>query len=274
MCGSVLPHCLRDQEASTLKRKKSSLSKQNTGKRKKITFSLPKGILGAGFLGALILIFILWPQPTPTSLDIAYQEDFKLTPEEKKEIQHILKEPSQKDWPQKILQKLNLEFCHLFWTGPSSLYINGKRREPVFLVEADIWRYVSLQGHVYGSPKGDDPKPILTGLFRDPKNKPLPGLDGTILLDEKDKEVIQNALTLYSGIKNLIKVSKIHFDPYLGLSVFYGDQQTKIDFGHKNFDEKTRKLKNVLEQLGQNHIQPDTIELDFLGKAFIKEKKF
>jgi hypothetical protein len=52
------------------------------------------------------------------------------------------------------------------------------------------------------------------------------------------------------------------------------DDDTEIVIGLQPFAYKLKKLQNILDGLRRDGIVASRIELDYEGKAFIKERKF
>lgn len=267
----------------TYKNKKNILSSQSIEKRKKripikILLICPILLFGTVFSFYKIRNFSSSTKSNVT-FTISYNNQFSLNQESKIKINSIILDAlNQTDninlyiLAKKIQNILSLEYCHLFWSKPNKILISAQNRQPILITQADRLRYISHYGQIYGQAQPETTMPTLEGVFSEAKKFKITP-DNTVLLTEKENNIILEAISLYNTLKSTFKISLIKYDPFLGFTIFLADQDLKIAFGNKPFNNKLKKLKNVLENLKQNNMHPDTIELDYFGKAFVKEKR-
>ncbi|NOQ86336.1 MAG: hypothetical protein GQ554_05610, partial [Deltaproteobacteria bacterium] len=108
--------------------------------------------------------------------------------------------------------------------------------------------------------------PILTGVTWQDLMKP----QGT------HTHLITQTLTLMAILEeegiDISAISEIHLDPTFGLTVFTTHHATQIDMGFPPFQEKCRHLCSIMEDLKRKDLIPQTIDLSYSLRAFVKTK--
>ena len=103
-------------------------------------------------------------------------------------------------------------------------------------------------------------------------------LDGTVFGDAvvttaEERKHLLDALDVWqrSGEAG-VDVKQVSFQKFRGYSIALSDD-TEITIGLKPFDYKLKKLRGILDGLKRDGVVAARIELDYEGKAFIKERK-
>lgn len=147
-------------------------------------------------------------------------------------------------------------------------------RVPTLRVDADVMRLLSTDGEVYGEARTEPEKnlPLLSGLF-DPKDTLVWSSEGAVVLDEVRTQSVKDALQLLANLKT----SQLAFDeirniPSRGLSLVNQSEKFEVFLGRPPYDKKISRLEKILVKLRLKGVTAARIELDYEGKAFIKEK--
>ncbi len=111
----------------------------------------------------------------------------------------------------------------------------------------------------------------VTGLF-DHQNKTLEFDNlSALILTKDDRKNLGTLVELEETLtKNQFKFQKLGFLRFRGATALL-DEPLEIVFGHGPFEKKMLKLKDILKQTKMSEKHLTRIELDFLGKAFVKE---
>jgi hypothetical protein len=84
---------------------------------------------------------------------------------------------------------------------------------------------------------------------------------------------VRDALDVWRLVEeNNIPVKQLNFQKFRGYALTLQDD-TEIVIGLKPFAYKLKKLNDILTGLARDGIVASRIELDYEGKAFIKERK-
>ena len=160
--------------------------------------------------------------------------------------------------------------------APGKIIVGFERRTPSLRIDrsnnssndAGAVRLVDSAGFIYGSccvlpvQEAESLLPLLTGL-------PAADQAGN---NKEEHALIREALKLYDGLttKN-IKASSIRYQNHRGFFAIMDPGQIEVSIGRAPFDEKLNRLAEVLERVDRQKVS--RIELDYHGKAFIKERK-
>ena len=111
----------------------------------------------------------------------------------------------------------------------------------------------------------------VTGLFEH-HNKALEfdSLSALILAKDEKKNVATMVELEQTLTKNQFNFKRLGFLLFRG-AVVYLDDSVEIVFGHGPFEKKMLKLNELLKQSTAAKKRLSRIELDFVGKAFVKE---
>lgn len=157
--------------------------------------------------------------------------------------------------------------------APGKIVVGFERRTPALRIDRGndptVIRLVDSAGFIYGSccvlpiQESESLLPLLTGL---------PAADQTGGNSKEEQALIREALGLNEGLtaKN-IKTSAIRYQNHRGFFVIMEPGPIEISIGRPPFDDKISRLAEVLERVDRQKVS--RIELDYHGKAFIKERK-
>ncbi len=161
-----------------------------------------------------------------------------------------------------------------------TVILSAQLRRPVLLVNTGAKnRYLSLDATVFGdsadssgNPSGASPAVIVTGVF-DQRQNPTVDDSMRVLTTTDERRHLADALEVWQkSNESMIELRQINFQKFRGYSITLSDG-TEVVLGIKPFDYKLKKLRGILENLKKDGSVAARIELDYEGKAFIKEKK-
>jgi hypothetical protein len=164
---------------------------------------------------------------------------------------------------------------HVVKLAPNAVAIQVRQRQPVLCIEADRLRLISSTEEVYGQvdTPAACPGPTVAGLF-EPGQHPLMRNDLTLALGDNERSLVHEALELVRvGRDKGFVFSRLEVKKYRGFSVTLAGKDLEIALGRAPFAAKLEKLQGILDKLAQKNEQAVRIELDYQGKAFIKQKK-
>jgi hypothetical protein len=177
---------------------------------------------------------------------------------------------------QDLYKNLGLRSVQLVQTAPDRIAVATEPFLPELLVELDRLRYVSSDGIVFGQlpeKEATAELTVLRGLYKN-----LAGLrteNGTYLIGEANQRIVEDALLAIQAAKKYnIKYRSLTYDEFRGLSGDLLQPNYRITLGFRPFEDKYLKLQKIIDSLKERGLQSATIELDYKGKAFIKETVF
>jgi hypothetical protein len=101
----------------------------------------------------------------------------------------------------------------------------------------------------------------------------LGDISSKVSISSIDREHLLQAVDLGArAAEQGIEVKRVHYQKFRGYSIFSPDN-SEIVVGLGPFDYKVKKLRGILEGLKRDGIVASRIELDYEGKAFIKERR-
>ena len=152
---------------------------------------------------------------------------------------------------------------------PDKLDISIIERKPAALINLKQLYLIDKKGTIFKKAEREDGLlafPILTGVTWQDLMKP----QGT------HTHLITQTLTLMAILEeegiDISAISEIHLDPTFGLTVFTTHHATQIDMGFPPFQEKCRHLCSIMEDLKRKDLIPQTIDLNYSCRAFVKAK--
>lgn len=157
------------------------------------------------------------------------------------------------------------------------ILVSVKPRVPIMCIDFDRPRLVSNSGEVYGYADTEGsppcPTPKLIGV-RNKNTKATSLSDLTIALEANEKQIINNAINLVDSAKvNGFSFSTIEYREHRGFIVQMSGLETLIFLGYPPFEDKLKKLSSLLKRIASKGESASRIELDYMGKAFVKLKK-
>jgi hypothetical protein len=176
------------------------------------------------------------------------------------------------------IQKAHLlDRVHLVRDGGEDIVVSLLPRRPVLRIEADITRWLTATGKIYGEVSTDSPKsraPLLRGVFeRTPRNFHLSD-DQVVILSEEETRIVSEAVELLQqATRSGFALREIEFVKYRGFVLALANDGPLVSVGRAPFDASLKHLGTVLATLQKKGSQALRIELDYSGKAFVKERK-
>jgi hypothetical protein len=161
-----------------------------------------------------------------------------------------------------------------------TLILTAKLRRPVLLIDvAGRTQFLTADGTVFGDANHSPPNPHfilpsvrLTGIF-DETRKPQSDQSNQIITTSSEREYLMDALDIWRLVsENDIPIKQLDFQKFRGYTLTLKDD-TEIIIGIKPFEYKLKKLNDILAGLARDGVIASRIELDYEGKAFIKERK-
>jgi cell division septal protein FtsQ len=161
-----------------------------------------------------------------------------------------------------------------------TVLLSAELRRPALLVGVgNKTRFMTLDGTVFGdssdntgNPSAANPGVIVTGVF---DHRPNPGVDDSmrVITSAEERRHLLDALEVWQrSNESGVETRQISFQKFRGYSISLADG-TEVVLGIKPFDYKLKKLRGILDGLKKDGITAARIELDYEGKAFIKERK-
>jgi len=269
--------------------RKSSRHKKTWRRRFMITAAILGGLnLGFG-------TFSLYQRFGPTSkkvatvkksfewdLDVRVASGTQPTAKQLKQIQTIvhnnLSSPSQNELLKvaRLVQKETLAMrVSLLRTNAKQLVMTIAMRTPALRIEADGAQYVTADGDIYGK-AGEDAQelPMIRGIFAGRSSVFLLTDEYSVALSETEKALVDEALTLYKEATAAgFAFTEYRYVTHRGFEAFDQTTELEVSLGRAPYESRLQNLRQVLAGLKKRGSQATRIELDYDGKAFIKEKK-
>ncbi|MBF0440461.1 MAG: hypothetical protein HQK54_01015 [Oligoflexales bacterium] len=183
--------------------------------------------------------------------------------------------PSIEDAARELQKKFLAERASIFILDKNKIVVTISLRTPIMLVETDKIRYLTKSGAIYGEAEKPETEnlPVLSGIFsqRETPFQFLP--DNSLELREDEKTLVSEAIQLLNISRNKgFDLIKIGYIIYRGFSMILEENQTEIIIGRSPFSTSIDRLGHILIKLKEKGSIAARIELDYNGKAFIKEK--
>ncbi len=144
---------------------------------------------------------------------------------------------------------------------PGRLVISIEEEVPVALVQLEGLYLLNREGVAFKKLGGEDPKnlPIITGLKK-PTRKELKGFVRLI-------QIFQGTEVLKS-----VGLSEIHWDSKKGVSFFTVRPVVQVLLGKQRFEERLTRLARILPELEGQKKLPESIDLTYEKRIFLKPK--
>jgi len=161
-----------------------------------------------------------------------------------------------------------------------AVILSAELRRPALLIQVGSkTRFLTMDGAVFGdaldnsgNPSAARPTVLVSGIF---DQRPNPSLDTSlrIITTGEERRHLANALEIWQRSADAgIEIKMISFQKFRGFALTLPGE-TEIVIGIAPFDYKLKKLRGILDGLAREGIVASRIELDYEGKAFIKERK-
>ncbi len=269
------------------RRKKKGLLSHQKPKRRWIVlarFVKPLSILAA--IGVCLYLSIYFSQKVQISLSSLQKNDERpqlavtrsIEPKDEEKIRSAYQKLNQVDRATmsnlaiQVQEGVGLRKIELIQSTPYRIMIASHPFVPKMMVELDSLRFVSDDGIIFGRVnEGDNFSiPTLRGLDRKTilsKNK-----NGTYITTSGNQRIIEESLlALQIGEVHGVHFKSLYYDDFRGISGELVDPTYRITLGFRPFESKFVKLDKILPNLRERGITSASIELDYKGKAFVKE---
>lgn len=162
-----------------------------------------------------------------------------------------------------------------------TIILSAELRRPTLLIEVGgRLRFLTAEGTVFGDANDNTsqatfarPSVRVTGVF---DQRPNPSMDSSnrLITNTDEKRHLKEILEIWRLVnESSIPITAINFQQFRGYALTLNDD-TEIIIGLKPFAYKLKKLGDILAGLARDGIVASRIELDYEGKAFIKERTF
>ncbi len=174
-----------------------------------------------------------------------------------------------------LYRGMGLRSIQLIQTAPDKLAIATEVFTPKLIVDLDRLRFVTEDGIIFGTAAATEGSglPVLKGLY---KNAPFTKSENeTLVLSPANQRIVEEALlAIQEGARYNIQYRSLNYDEFRGLSGDLLEPAYRITIGFRPFDAKYLKLEKVIGSLKDRGLTSASIELDYNGKAFVKETTF
>jgi|GEM_PF-3177197 len=173
---------------------------------------------------------------------------------------------------EKLHQSMGLRAITLIRTSPQRIAVGAEAFAAAMIVELDRRRYATDDGIIFGEAVEGmaSSLPVLKGLSR--KNALDRTANGTFIVSAGNQKIIEESLlAIHEGSKYNIKYRTLVYDDFRGLSGDLEDSNYRVTLGFKPYTHKYMKLEKIIISLKERGLSSATIELDYKGKAFVKE---
>lgn len=171
-----------------------------------------------------------------------------------------------------LYRTLGLRSIQLIQTAPDRIAIATETFRPRFVAELDKLRFVTDDGIVFGGMAINETSslPVLRGLY---KNVPFTKSENdTVVLSAANQRIVEEALlAIQEAARYNIQYRSLTYDEFRGLSAEMLEPNYRITLGFRPFDSKYAKLGKIIDSLKDRGLTSASIELDYKGKAFVKE---
>jgi len=173
-----------------------------------------------------------------------------------------------------VQRKFALSKVHLIKTGADQFVLSFAQHNPVLVLFGDRPRFVTEAGLVFGEPTPDQVNgyPRISGFDW---TREAPSRDDSSLdLPEDEQRLVNEAVQAWLAAKGEgLQIVEVQVNRYRGMTVRLSGDSTEISLGRAPYQDKVRRLKTILGDLAKKGSQAKRIELDYEGKAFVKEEK-
>ncbi|RYZ54447.1 MAG: hypothetical protein EOP07_15965 [Proteobacteria bacterium] len=171
-----------------------------------------------------------------------------------------------------LYRQMGLRSIQLIQTAPDRIAIATETFTPKLVAELDKLRYVTDDGIVFGGMTSTETTtlPVLRGFY---KAAPFTKSENdTIVLSPANQRIVDEALlAIQEASRYNIQYRSLTFDEFRGLSAEMLEPNYRITLGFRPFEGKYLRLEKIIETLKDRGLSSATIELDYKGKAIVKE---
>jgi hypothetical protein len=161
-----------------------------------------------------------------------------------------------------------------------TILVQSNLRKPALLVETGSKiRFLTTDGTVFADASDPAltagsfvPTVLVSGVFASRTSLALDASMRLPLLDDERRHLLDAIEVWQKTVELGIELQIINYQRFRGFSISLTDG-SEIILGLHPFDYKLKKLRSILDGLKRDGIAAARIELDYEGKAFIKEKR-
>lgn len=173
---------------------------------------------------------------------------------------------------ERLHQKMGLRSITLIRTAPERLAIGTEPFAAAMIVDLDRRRFATADGIIFGELLDGNISslPVLKGLDR--RQNMARTSNGTYQVGSGNQKIIHEALlAIHEGSKYNIKYRSLFYDDFRGISGDLEASNYRVTLGFKPYSNKYMKLEKIIISLKERGLSSATIEVDYKGKAFVKE---
>ena len=166
--------------------------------------------------------------------------------------------------------KLSLKQIHILQTASDSVTVSTEKLVPILSIKVGKNNpfYITEDATVYPSKSQIELPEVKDIEFNSSEIEE----DGYLFLTEEEYLLISNVVKLYKELQSRnIDIDSIKYIKHRGLAFNIKNTQIDVIVGNNLFDEKLKKLTNVLKNK-KDSSTTTLVELDYNNKAFITEK--
>jgi len=278
------------------KRKKQRVSvlKQQKPKRRYLFKSVIKSIFFLGAVGSFCLTAFIyrldvekfWQNFFSLSIDSSWHVEIydenkqKVSKELENRVYELIQLAHRGNVPlslsklAKFIQnRIYQSSVHLFLSGQHQLILTVTSYKPYLRILADIPRYVTKNGQIYGNDSMKDDRSTLIGIFPSGYIWKFHE-DQSLRLESREHKLVLEAISLFQFLrKENLDIEKIFFRKFQGFSFNIRSYDTVILVGRRPFNQKLKNLANMLKKFNHQLTDIARIDLDYQGKIFIKKRE-
>ncbi len=162
----------------------------------------------------------------------------------------------------------------------NTILVQANLRKAALLVEVgNKVRFLTADGTVFGDASqpgnysgASSPSALVSGIFETRGNLHIDPSMRLSLLNDERLHVLDAIDIWQKSLAAGIDIRSIRYLRFRGFAIILADD-SEIVLGLRPFEYKIRKLRSILDGLKRDGTVASRIELDYDGKAFIKEKR-
>lgn len=176
----------------------------------------------------------------------------------------------------------SLENIHVIRPQYSTIVVSAATRQPALLIQVGSKiRYLTTEATVYGDASsqvgnsgGVQPTVIVSGVFDGRSGSTIQqDRSARIITTPDEHQILVNAIALWRVCLNQgLALRAVSYQKFRGFDVRLEDE-SEVVLGSAPFEYKVEKLVGIFAKLRKQGVTASRIELDYDGKAFIKERK-
>ena len=151
---------------------------------------------------------------------------------------------------------------------PDTIEIQIQERKPIAVIKLNDFYLMDRHGDIFKKAEQHELNlPLLTGLSK----------EDLIKSSDEASRIINAAISLIDNLKGKKMLNgrdtKIEMDKVFGLTVVNATDNTKIFFGHDDYETKLALLSRIVDDLGKKGLSTKFININSVKKAYITLSK-